>query len=85
MWSSGIITVSWVCTSEKNMVHGDPAKFLLIRASLIVVNSERLYMWSGEIHYWRIPCPELWIDVLQKIKVRPSHHSQRKVVSLTLF
>jgi hypothetical protein len=34
----------------------------------LVVNGERLYMWSGEIHYWRLPVPELWIDVLQKIK-----------------
>jgi beta-galactosidase GanA len=29
--------------------------------------------------------PELWIDVLQKIKVRPNHHLQREVVSLIFF
>lgn len=27
-------------------------------------------MWSGEIHYWRLPVPELWIDILQKVKVK---------------
>jgi hypothetical protein len=56
-------------------VVGLPGSFLLTRAPPIAVNGERLYMWSGEIHYWRIPNPELWIDVLQKIKVRPNHRS----------
>lgn len=35
----------------------------------LIVNGERLFMWSGEIHYWRLPVPELWIDVLEKVKV----------------
>ena len=34
----------------------------------MMVNGRRLYVWSGEIHYWRIPVPELWPDILQKIK-----------------
>ncbi|KAL0937067.1 glycosyl hydrolase family 35 [Colletotrichum truncatum] len=25
-------------------------------------------MWSGELHLWRIPVPELWRDILEKIK-----------------
>jgi hypothetical protein len=37
----------------------------------LIVNGERLYMWSGEIHYWRLPVPELWRDVLEKVKVKP--------------
>lgn len=37
----------------------------------LIVNGERLYMWSGEIHYWRLPVPELWRDVLEKVKVWP--------------
>jgi len=32
------------------------------------INGERLFVWSGEFHYWRIPVPELWEDVLEKIK-----------------
>ncbi|KAK4543214.1 hypothetical protein LTR36_005764 [Oleoguttula mirabilis] len=32
------------------------------------VNGERLFFWSGEFHYWRVPVPELWIDIMQKIK-----------------
>jgi len=34
----------------------------------MTVNGERLVIWSGEVHYWRIPVPELWIDILEKIK-----------------
>ncbi|KAK4569364.1 hypothetical protein LTR86_003127 [Recurvomyces mirabilis] len=32
------------------------------------VNGERLFFWSGEFHYWRIPVPELWRDIMEKIK-----------------
>lgn len=33
-----------------------------------MVNGERIWLFSGEIHYWRIPVPELWVDILQKVK-----------------
>ncbi|KAJ5033394.1 uncharacterized protein L3040_008511 [Drepanopeziza brunnea f. sp. 'multigermtubi'] len=33
-----------------------------------IINGQRLFIWSGEVHYWRIPVPELWIDILQKVK-----------------
>lgn len=32
------------------------------------VNGKRLFVFSGEIHYWRIPVPEVWDDLLEKIK-----------------
>jgi beta-galactosidase GanA len=32
------------------------------------VNGERLFVFSGEFHYWRYPVPELWKDLLEKIK-----------------
>lgn len=33
-----------------------------------IINGERLFMWSGEFHPFRIPVPELWPDILDKIK-----------------
>lgn len=33
-----------------------------------IVNGKRLFVFSGELHYWRIPVPELWEDILEKIK-----------------
>lgn len=34
------------------------------------LNGKRLFVFSGEIHYWRMPVPEVWEDLLEKIKVR---------------
>ncbi|KAI8137249.1 glycoside hydrolase superfamily [Fennellomyces sp. T-0311] len=32
------------------------------------VNGERVFRFSGEFHYYRLPSPDLWNDVLQKFK-----------------
>jgi beta-galactosidase GanA len=34
----------------------------------VLLDGRRLYLWSGEFHYWRLPSPDLWRDVLQKMK-----------------
>jgi beta-galactosidase GanA len=34
----------------------------------VTVDGRRIYLWSGEFHYWRLPSPDLWRDVLQKMK-----------------
>jgi beta-galactosidase GanA len=33
-----------------------------------MIDGERTYIWSGEFHYYRLPSPDLWRDVLQKMK-----------------
>ncbi|KKK16977.1 hypothetical protein P175DRAFT_0529889 [Aspergillus ochraceoroseus IBT 24754] len=32
------------------------------------VHGQRIFIFSGEFHYWRIPVPGLWRDILEKIK-----------------
>jgi hypothetical protein len=32
------------------------------------VKGERLFVFSGEFHYMRLPVPELWLDVFQKLR-----------------
>ena len=32
------------------------------------IDGKRTYIWSGEFHYYRLPSPDLWRDVLQKMK-----------------
>ncbi|KAJ5673660.1 hypothetical protein N7507_002787 [Penicillium longicatenatum] len=32
------------------------------------VEDQRIFIFSGEFHYWRIPVPGLWRDILEKIK-----------------
>ncbi|WP_241911148.1 beta-galactosidase [Streptomyces sp. DH-12] len=34
----------------------------------LTIDGERLTVWSGEFHYWRLPSPDQWRDVLQKLK-----------------
>jgi beta-galactosidase GanA len=32
------------------------------------IKGERAFLFAGEMHYWRLPVPELWKDILQKLK-----------------
>jgi hypothetical protein len=32
------------------------------------VLGQRVFIFSGEFHYQRLPVPELWLDVFQKFK-----------------
>ena len=32
------------------------------------IGGKRVYFWSGEFHYFRLPSPDLWRDVLVKMK-----------------
>jgi beta-galactosidase GanA len=34
----------------------------------LLINRERLVVWSGEFHPFRLPSPALWRDILQKMK-----------------
>ncbi|KAM0718146.1 hypothetical protein Q7P37_006478 [Cladosporium fusiforme] len=34
----------------------------------LFVRGERIFLYTGEFHPWRLPVPDLWVDVLQKIK-----------------
>ncbi|HET7799024.1 MAG TPA: beta-galactosidase [Humibacillus xanthopallidus] len=34
----------------------------------LMIDGKRTFVWSGEFHYWRLPSPDLWRDMLQKMK-----------------
>jgi hypothetical protein len=34
----------------------------------LMVDGRRTFIWSGEFHPYRLPSPNLWRDVLQKMK-----------------
>jgi beta-galactosidase GanA len=34
----------------------------------MIIDGQRTFIWSGEMHPFRLPSPELWRDVLQKMK-----------------
>ncbi len=33
-----------------------------------MVDGNRTYLWSGEFHSFRLPSPDLWLDIFQKMK-----------------
>lgn len=34
----------------------------------VMVDGQRVFLWSGEFHAYRLPSPDLWRDILQKMK-----------------
>lgn len=34
----------------------------------LFINDQRIFLWSGEFHPWRLPVVHKWRDVLEKIK-----------------
>lgn len=34
----------------------------------LMIDGRRTFIWSGEFEYWRLPSPDLWLDILQKLK-----------------
>lgn len=36
--------------------------------SSLYINGERVYVFAGEFHYPRLPVPELWLDIFQKLR-----------------
>ncbi len=34
----------------------------------LLVDGRRIFIYSGEFHYWRLPSPDLWADRLEKMK-----------------
>src|SRR3954447_365639 len=33
-----------------------------------LIDGQRTYLWSGEFHSYRLPSPDLWMDIFQKMK-----------------
>jgi beta-galactosidase GanA len=56
----GAALVSRAAASASHRVTFDPYS--------LMVDSERLFVWSGEFHPFRLPSPSLWLDILQKMK-----------------
>ncbi|USI72219.1 beta-galactosidase [Sphingomonas morindae] len=45
-----------------------PASRVGFDAHSFTIDGKRLYIWSGEFHPYRLPSPDLWPDIFQKMK-----------------
>ena len=49
------------------------------------VKGERLFVFAGEFHYMRLPVPELWLDVFQKLRANGFNAVSREFFFLSFF
>jgi beta-galactosidase GanA len=51
-------------------VHGSPAAPVSVGYDgySLTLDGERVFVWSGEFHPFRLPAPALWPDILQKMR-----------------
>ncbi|NBH04777.1 beta-galactosidase, partial [Amycolatopsis sp. SID8362] len=45
-----------------------PAHTVTYDGYSFLVDGQRTYLWSGEFHSYRLPSPDLWLDIFQKMK-----------------
>jgi beta-galactosidase len=45
-----------------------PAHAVTFDRYSLIIDGKPTYLWSGSFHYWRLPSPASWKDVLQKMK-----------------
>ena len=48
------------------------------------VKGERVFIFSGEFHYQRLPVPELWFDVFQKLRANGFNAISSKFLQFNL-
>ncbi|KIJ53629.1 glycoside hydrolase family 35 protein [Sphaerobolus stellatus SS14] len=48
--------------------HGNSSMAVQFDSRSWFVDGKRIFLWSGEFHPWRLPVPQLWSDILQKMK-----------------
>ncbi|KAI1841888.1 hypothetical protein JX265_010802 [Neoarthrinium moseri] len=80
-WCSAVILLSFFCGGVYTSTLGEskytvpncgkrePTQDLVTwDQHSLFVRGERILFYSGEFHPWRLPVPDLWFDVFQKIK-----------------
>ncbi|KAI0129915.1 lactase [Xylariales sp. AK1849] len=66
--------VAGLVLADNQFTVTDPGKRELLQDLVIwdehslFVRGERMLFYSGEFHPWRLPVPDLWLDIFQKVK-----------------
>ena len=65
------LVVTGLCSTSRAAVAATPtagAHTVTYDGYSFMVDGRRTYLWSGEFHYFRLPSPDLWRDIFQKMK-----------------
>lgn len=57
-----------VLAQDRPIVNNTLSSSVVYDQYSLSIDGKRIFMWSGEFHPWRVPVPELWQDIMQKIK-----------------
>ncbi len=63
-----VVSVAQPATAEPVRPDAPRAHTVTYDGYSFLVDGQRTYLWSGEFHYFRLPSPDLWRDVLEKMK-----------------
>ncbi|KAG8852485.1 hypothetical protein FRB96_008673 [Tulasnella sp. 330] len=48
--------------------HGNSTQHVQFDSTSLYIDGERVFLYGGEFHFWRLPVPALWSDILEKFK-----------------
>ena len=66
-----VSTISSVSTASSSTTSSAPAgthHAISWDQYSLKIDGKRVFLWGGEFDYWRLPSPDLWLDIMQKIK-----------------
>jgi beta-galactosidase GanA len=65
---AGLALLALVTLGAVAPAHAAPSHRIAYDRYSLTIDGKPTYIWSGSFHYWRLPSPGLWTDVLQKMK-----------------
>ena len=66
--AASAVTPTYAAQTAATAPVAPPAHTISYDRYSLIVDGKPTYLWSGSFHYWRLPSPDLWADVLQKMK-----------------
>ena len=71
---TGVLLAAAICAAGPAAAEANPGRAAAARHTVsydsysFIIDGRRTYLWSGEFHYFRLPSPDLWLDIFQKMK-----------------
>jgi beta-galactosidase GanA len=71
---AGVLLSAAICAGGPAAAEASPDRAVTARHTVsydtysFIIDGRRTYLWSGEFHYFRLPSPDLWLDIFQKMK-----------------
>lgn len=62
------LVAAWVASPAASRPAPAAAHAITFDKYSFLIDGKRTYLWSGEVHPYRLPSPELWPDIFQKMK-----------------